>query len=239
MIYLYAVNIEDNISDDLVEVFSRMISEERKRKTSKFVYLVDRVRSIVAEVTIRYALWRQYGVNTQEIRFSYNEYGKPELDGLKDIFFNISHSGMWVLCAIGDVPLGVDIEKITSTDMKIAQRFFNKKEYIYLQKQPLEIQYREFFKIWTLKECYIKEEGKGLNIPLDSFSFSFNDNGIVVCDQCGVRTDLRFQVGQLEQEYCYAVCVAGDEVLDDNIQVVTMQELIDFGKFFGGGKMKN
>lgn len=227
-IYLYAVNIEDMVSEHILATFLKIISEERKCKASRFIDFSDKVRSIVGEVILRYALWQQYGMSEQNIKFSYNEYGKPNLKGIENIFFNISHSGVWVFCAIGTVPLGVDIEKITTVDIKIAQRFFSKNEYKYLQKQPIEKRAMEFFKIWTLKESYIKEIGKGLSIPLNSFFFDFNEDEIIVCDQYGVRTDLRFRVGQMETEYCYAVCAECDNIISDKIQVVTMQELMNF-----------
>lgn len=47
------------------------------------------------------------------IQWINHSYGKPVLKNYPTIHFNLSHAGDWVLCGIGDVSLGVDIEHIT------------------------------------------------------------------------------------------------------------------------------
>ena len=46
------------------------------------------------------------------LKFEKNQYGKPYLSEHPDFYFNISHSGEYVLCAIDNNPIGVDIEEV-------------------------------------------------------------------------------------------------------------------------------
>ncbi|MDF2858604.1 MAG: hypothetical protein K0Q87_4455 [Neobacillus sp.] len=43
---------------------------------------------------------------------------------ISDCYFNISHSGDWVVGTIGTVPLGIDIEEMVRLDLLIAKHFF-------------------------------------------------------------------------------------------------------------------
>ena len=96
--------------------------------------------------------------------------GKPLAKGK---YFNISHSHERVMCAIGDVPVGCDVQKIEDKSeraLKIAKRFFTKEEFEKLMSvEEKEERNAFFFLMWTLKESYIKCVGGGLGIPLDSF----------------------------------------------------------------------
>ena len=75
------------------------------------------------------------------------ESGKPYC---RDLFFNISHSGDFVLLAVSDFEIGIDIEKIRDVDLKISDRCFEEKV---STKE-------EFFSMWTQKESIIKYLGK-------------------------------------------------------------------------------
>ncbi|MCL0028295.1 hypothetical protein M1M88_01070 [Peptococcaceae bacterium] len=44
--------------------------------------------------------------------FVENDYGKPFLKNTNDLYFNVSHSGEWVVCAIHHHPIGIDIEQV-------------------------------------------------------------------------------------------------------------------------------
>ena len=49
--------------------------------------------------------------------------GKPRLRG-GELFFSLSHSGPWALCAVSDRELGADIQERKPCSEKLARRFF-------------------------------------------------------------------------------------------------------------------
>lgn len=52
----------------------------------------------------------EFGIDLFREDLVYNEFGKPSLKR-KDIFYNISHSGKYVTCAISNKIVGIDIQK--------------------------------------------------------------------------------------------------------------------------------
>ena len=178
MIYQYAYNISEitNICDvcDLYD----LISDERKEKIIKYHFDKDKLHSMFAEVILRYALWERYGL--KDLVIQKNEYGKPFLVNYNDIHFNLSHSGDWVLCGVGNENLGIDVEQIDDIELSVAEEFFTKEESDYLFTLNENDRLIAFYKIWTLKESYIKNVGEGLSIPLNSFMFKNEDNNIKI-----------------------------------------------------------
>ncbi len=129
---------------------------------------------------LRLVLSQYAFVRPEEWQFLAGPWGKleiaaPALD--TPLWFNLSHTDGFAVCVAGRVSqLGVDVENVnrkTSHD-ELAQRYFAAAEYDYLRNLPPHLQREAFFRIWTLKEAYIKAEGKGLSIPLASFSFRFS-----------------------------------------------------------------
>jgi len=74
-----------------------------------------------------------------------------------------------VICAVGDKPVGCDIERTAQARKKVAERFFASEEIEYLHSFSGDTLNREFFRLWTMKESYIKMTGEGLKLPLGSF----------------------------------------------------------------------
>ena len=110
------------------------------------------------------------GSDFEESRLKFNAFGKPSLSDL-DIHFNLAHSGEWVVCAVDEDEIGVDIEAHHSMDFGVANRFFCREERALLEGKRAEAEYaRTFFRIWSLKESYVKAIGKGFSCPLDSFA---------------------------------------------------------------------
>ena len=92
--------------------------------------------------------------------------GKPYLAGREDVFFNLSHSGRWVCCAVSDHEVGVDAQKSGPCRPQVAARHFTEAERRWMAENPDE----RFTRLWAMKEAYVKFTGFGLVLPLSSFS---------------------------------------------------------------------
>jgi 4'-phosphopantetheinyl transferase len=69
----------------------------------------------------------------------------------------------------------VDLERIGKPALdheRVAERFFARAESAYLRSLPAATRLESFFRLWTLKEAYVKALGEGLRIPLASFEVS-------------------------------------------------------------------
>ena len=129
MIKQYAVNVE-NVGFESLNKYCEFISPERTKRIGRFQREADKVRGIVAELLLRYLIIREYGIANQDIFIEYMERGKPFFTGAaKDIHFNISHAQSYVVCAIGDSTVGIDVEYAKDKDVKIASKVLTKDEY--------------------------------------------------------------------------------------------------------------
>ena len=66
--------------------------------------------------------------------------------------------------------MGADIEKVRNVNLRIAKRFFSKSECAALDAQEDSLKKRDLFRIWTLKESFVKAVGTGMHTALNSFS---------------------------------------------------------------------
>ena len=101
--------------------------------------------------------------------------GKPWFPDLPDFRFSLSHSGETVICAVGDEELGCDVERVRDFDLQLAKRFFHPEEGAWIFSLPEEERRDAFFRLWTLKESYMKAVGLGFSLPMSEFAFSFAD----------------------------------------------------------------
>lgn len=93
-----------------------------------------------------------------EIDFCEN--GKPYFTAHPELYFNLSHAGCYVVCAIAGAPVGVDIEGGRSCSGKVAARFFSRDENAWIMAGESE---ERFFRLWTLKEAFVKTTGIGIS----------------------------------------------------------------------------
>jgi 4'-phosphopantetheinyl transferase len=70
--------------------------------------------------------------------------------------------------------IGVDVEAVDRAlkFLELADAHFAPSERTLLRAAPAAEQRGLFFRLWTLKEAYIKAHGDGLALPLDQFSFT-------------------------------------------------------------------
>ncbi len=166
----------------------------------------------------------EYICKNRPIQFEYGQNGKPYLKGQKDLFFNLSHSGRWVVCALSHHEVGCDIERAEprKSTKKIAARFFTDEERSFIDscadKDP-DGGLSAFYRLWTLKESFLKVTGYGLALPLKDFCIIISTESISVKQDLDLNTDYRFREFFDLSGYCCSVCSEGCEICSQITEV--------------------
>ena len=203
MIKLAYCNVENL---DLKRAYDA-VPKDRQDKIDFFRFEKDKKLSAGAYLLLKKLLLEE---NITNPLFKTGKYGKAYISNFENIYFNLSHSGKMVLCAISDREVGVDIEYIDhEIDLSIAQHYFYNKEYesIMNSQNPAD----EFFKYWVLKESYMKYTGLGMNLKLDSFEIKIEDKIELKNDDEG----LKFNLFNLEN---YKIGIASHYEVSDLIE---------------------
>lgn len=158
----------------------------------------------LADKILDYGLKEIFQIDGAEKVIERFSYGKPYLKGKEQCQFNISNTNGMVVCAIGDVEIGVDAEKKKSFRKAILKKCATSLERKYILDGQEAEQESRFFQLWTLKESYVKMTGEGLRIPLQEVAFTVvkeeaGENGII-CSKAG-----NFYQYQ-EKEYWISLC---------------------------------
>lgn len=156
-LYVYGIKPDENISNELNALLDK-IPLWRKKKILSYKHDIDKFLCAKAYIILKDGLNSDYNIN-DEIKFSYNNYGKPFLINHPEIHFSLSHCRKGVACAISGTPVGIDIEEIMYDD-DIANYILNKEDYqnVISSSNPAEY----FTKLWTEKESYLKMLGCGI-----------------------------------------------------------------------------
>lgn len=222
MVSVYLSKINLKMSQKTIENLLQFISEENRERFHKFHFIEDSLRTLYGEIIVRYVISKQHSLKNEKIRIVRDSYGKPFIENVP-LYFNISHSGEWVACAISTQEVGIDIEYIKDIDLNIAKSFFCKSEYESLISKNEEDRINYFYDLWTLKESYIKWLGTGLLTPLDSFSFNVSDTNILLSDKN--RDVMPFFKQYLIKDYKLSVC-SGINDFSDQINEIDIEKII-------------
>lgn len=118
----------------------------------------------------------EYDTNT---RITIGEYGKPSLTDYPDVYYNISHADGIAACIVSGCECGIDTEKIRPYRPNVVKRAFSESEKALIENAPESERDLLFFRLWTLKESYVKALGIGVSYPMKTAEFSFDGDEIV------------------------------------------------------------
>lgn len=85
-----------------------------------------------------------------------------------------------MVCAVSDVPIGIDAERVRTFRPNVVKRCCSLQEQDYILEEE-----ERFFQIWTLKESYIKMIGEGMHFPMKKAEFWIAPKGKITCSQGG------------------------------------------------------
>jgi 4'-phosphopantetheinyl transferase len=175
MIYTYYMDITPFENEKFFREKKEMLSPYRQQKLALLKHEKDKNRSLAAGTLLNHAL-SVYGLQEREMEYEFGEWGKPSFKYYPEIHFSLSHSGDFCLCSIGDRPVGNDIERIRQGRTKVADRFFAKEEldWLYAAEDEKERE-RRMFRIWTMKESFLKVTGRGMSLSLKDFAVCMDE----------------------------------------------------------------
>ena len=154
-----------------------LVSDYRREKTLKYRFPAGRTLSLGAGLVMEKAL-NAYGLHEKEMRYLFGEHEKPVLADFPALHFNLSHSGRMVMGCFSLREVGCDIQKTGEVDEKLIVHCFHPMEGRYLAQLPEEKRTGDFYRLWTLKESYIKLTGEGLSLSLKDFCILPGETGI-------------------------------------------------------------
>ena len=144
--------------------------------------------------------------------------------GDKVLHYNISHSGELVTVAVSDMSIGIDIECKTDKDFRITGRMFAEEDKTYVADSQ-----ERFREVWTAKEAFLKCTGKGISVPLSSFTMDYSgeyiENGYSVRRVLSKGYDLEggeyyIYSKKIEDfDYSFSVCSENKNLLLDMVWV--------------------
>ena len=194
----------DNINNYSLRQYNHLLKtlkKEKQCKISKILKDEDKKRSILGEVLL-INLLNELNIDYTTINIIKNKFGKPYIKDL-NLFFNISHSKDFVICAISNMKIGIDIEKIREINKSIVNQFATDKEKDFIYELDREYNKRSF-EIFTLKEAYFKCLGTNLN-NIKEIEFELNNN-IVKSNIDGYEFKLIHEI----DNYVIAICEKQD-----------------------------
>ncbi|KAB3538078.1 4'-phosphopantetheinyl transferase superfamily protein [Bacillus safensis] len=218
-------HLDENNARQQIERLKPFVSSEKRAAAERFRFLIDARRTLLGEVLVRQTIHDMYDMPMDQIVFETEGNGKPVVRQLPSFHFNLSHSGDWVVCAVDDAPVGIDIEEIKPIDLAIAKRFFSADEYQDLLSQPAERQEAYFFHLWSMKEAFIKLTGKGLSYGLSSFTARLSADGQASLTLPDHETACFVQTYSLDPAYQMAVCTRKSAAAE-SVEKITCSDVL-------------
>lgn len=160
MLKLYVYPVQE-ICPDALHAPLHLLTDARRKKIQEMKNPAEKCRGIAAGLLLRKALQAENVLYADE-SFCRGAHGKPQLKS-NALYFNLSHAGALVVCAVADIPVGIDVESLSrfaddARNQRLAARILHEEE---LKKWSGDKEKLLFF--WTRKESYVKMTGDGLS----------------------------------------------------------------------------
>ncbi len=194
------------------------LSTDERNRASRFRFARDRDRFVGARGLLREILALYLNATPARLSFGYGAHGKPFLAGKEHgaLRFNVSHSFDVMLLAIAHMrEVGVDVEGVRNNGFameEIHETVLSEPEKQALARFGGEAKRTTFLRFWSLKEAYIKADGRGVSLPLERIDVSAPEGRVAVLDQATGewRTCPRWELRTLAPVSGYVAALAAE-----------------------------
>ncbi len=160
----------------LAASWSPYLTEERKKLADRKKGERERQLFLGAEVLLNLSLQRAGIEIPFPANYERNEHGKPYLTDCDGIYVNWSHSGDYVICAVSDREVGIDLQYAGKEPKEsLVRKLLQPEELHFYEHTPVAERQRLFYEYWAVKESFLKALGTGFATPLDRFYVEFQE----------------------------------------------------------------
>ncbi|XP_060602671.1 L-aminoadipate-semialdehyde dehydrogenase-phosphopantetheinyl transferase-like [Ruditapes philippinarum] len=230
---------------------SQCIQSEEKERIGKFVFKKDAKSSMIGRLMLRKMLHRRTKIPYADIKLGRTEKGKPYLmnntpEGCEKLSFNVSHHGDYVVLAAETfTDVGIDVMKLEtpvgansiSDFFHTMRRQFTQDEWVYIKSGKTEQdQLGNFYRLWCLKESYVKALGVGIGFEVKRLNFLIKSDLPSVgqtIDTTQLEVDGQFTIHWTFEEtlldnHCIAVAeTSSNPVKNPFFEVLTFNQLLE------------
>jgi 4'-phosphopantetheinyl transferase len=150
-----------------------VLSPAEQTRAQKFRFEADRQRFVHRRSILRQLVGAYRQQPPVEVEITADEFGKLHVPG--GLEFNLSAAGDLAIYGFArELQLGIDLARLLP-DFKwkdVVESFFHPSESAYIQQLPVSAQAAAFFRLWTIKEAFVKANGRGLSQPLAREDFT-------------------------------------------------------------------
>ena len=157
-----------DVDEATLVAMERTLSEPEREYARGVIDPLTRWRWVADHGWRRRLFGRMLEIAPEQVAYSVDEHGRPELAGAS-LSFSASRSAAGAVYAVSSgATVGVDVEALRDgVDLDaFARRFFSEAERAALRATPEPAQRSACFQCWTRKEAYAKAAGTGLVFPL-------------------------------------------------------------------------
>lgn len=221
MVKVYIADVTKLKDEKIYKKLYARLDAERRVKADRFRFPKDRRLSVGAGALLIYALQKE---NVGNVSIEVKPGGKPYLAGKENLFFNLSHSENMVMCVVADKEVGCDVERRTEFDRALASYVMTKQELQQIYGLDSEAEQQEmFFRLWTLKESYMKATGFGIGLEPGTFGIKMEKGSISVIPPVDER-EFFFKEYYADDGYCYSCCSLSD-TFSEGMTKVDLREI--------------
>lgn len=166
MIKIYLEDISTIDSEAKFNAYFDKLPKYRQEKILALKNKNDKYLSLLAGRLLCDGL-RDLGLYNYINKVVIDENGKPYIPD-NPIYFSISHSGTKAMVVFSGNEVGCDVQLMKKNSISLADKYFTEEEQNEINNSDDPV--KTFFKLWTLKECYMKASGRGLSLGLKNIN---------------------------------------------------------------------
>lgn len=211
---LYLLKIPDHIEQKLFDRLLKCVDAVKRERILNCRNQNTVKEMLLGDLTVRYLAAQSLSLKKEDVVYRYNKDKKPYLSGYDSFKFNISHSGGFVAVAAGPHEVGCDIQEYKEDIRGIERIVFSDAE------QKIIKTNEDFFRIWALKESFLKAIGKGFMAQCKEYTVADNKGAVKV-----LYENREYQFCEYHEMNHYAIAVCADGAIDSRIKRIRFDAL--------------